>query len=65
MRPLEWLTALRAEELRMIPKGVQVDAYGLYIPEGVELTEEQYKYCLKEMDELRKWEEEYGEKSED
>ena len=56
------MIALQEEELRMIPKGVQVDAHGLYVPEGVELTEEQYEYCLREMDELRKWEEKFGDK---
>lgn len=48
-----------------IPSEVCIDADGMYIPEGVELTEEQYENCLKEMDILRKWEEEYGETSKD
>ena len=54
-----------SEMINRIPGGVCIDADGMYIPEGVELTEEQYEYCLKEMDELRKWEEEYGETSKD
>ena len=43
MTLFEKLMILRAETVKMIPDGACIDPDGMYIPEGVELTEEQYQ----------------------
>ena len=53
MTLFEKLMILRAETVKMIPDGACIDPDGMYIPEGVELTEEQYEYCLKMMEDMK------------